>query len=86
MIWHLLNFVAPALCLGMLSAGVAKALWRRRLDAVSWISLSSWASAASAAALVAGLLAFGRDGRMATYALVALASSLGLWWGGMRRR
>jgi len=34
--------------------------------------------------LAAGLWAFGRDGKMATYAAMVLACALGLWWSGFR--
>jgi hypothetical protein len=35
---------------------------------------------------VAGLVAFGRDGRMATYGGMVLACALALWWAGFVRR
>ena len=35
---------------------------------------------------VAGLMVFEHDGKMATYAGMAVASALALWWMGFRRR
>jgi hypothetical protein len=85
-LWHLLNFFAPAACVALASALLAKLVWRRELAAVSWRQLTLWGSGAGAAALVGGLLVFGRDGKMATYAMVAAATSLALWWVGFLRR
>ena len=80
--WHLLNFFAPALGVGLLAPLFAKLLWRRELKNVSWTRLSFWASACSAAVLVAGLVAFGHDGKMATYAAMVAVCGLTLWWVG----
>ena len=80
--WHFANFLLPACGLGALSAGLAKLLWRRELAAVSWSRLAAPACLASAAVVVAGLLAWGRDGRMATYAAMVLACAFTLWWRG----
>ncbi|KNZ32476.1 MAG: hypothetical protein AD742_12080 [Methylibium sp. NZG] len=84
-LWHLLNFFAPALGVGLLAPAMAKLLWRRRLKPVAWLSLSLWTTAAAAAALLGGLVAFGRDGRMETYALLVLGSGAALWWAGFGR-
>jgi hypothetical protein len=80
--WHLANLLLPACALGALSAGLAKLLWRRELAAVDWRRLAAPACAASAAVVLAGLVAFGRDGRMATYAAMVLACAVTLWWRG----
>ena len=85
-LWHLLNFFAPALGIGTLAPAIAKLLWRRRLTSVSWRSLAGWATGSSVLALIAGLVVFGRDGRVATYGLMVLGSALGLWWAGFRGR
>lgn len=79
---HLLNLFLPALALGALSAGLAKLLWRRALSALSWARLAGPATAAASTVLLAGLLVFGRDGRMATYAAMVLACAITLWWRG----
>jgi len=80
--WHLLNFFAPAVGVGLLAGGLAKLLWRRELKGVAWARLAGWAAAASAAVLVAGLVVFGHDGKMATYAAMVTACALTLWWVG----
>ncbi len=85
-LWHALNFFAPAAGVALLAAGAAKLLWRRELAGVRWHRLALWAGLAGAAALVGGLVAFGRDGKMATYGALVAASALALWWVGFLRR
>ncbi|HET9821446.1 MAG TPA: hypothetical protein VFQ16_06445 [Burkholderiaceae bacterium] len=84
--WHIANFFAPALGVGTLASALCKLLWRRELAAVAWRRLALWATTGGAMASIAGLAAFGRDGRLATYALLVLASALALWWAGFVRR
>jgi hypothetical protein len=85
-LWHLLNFFAPALAVGVLAAALAKLLWRRELAAARFRRLAAWACAGAAAAAVAALLVFGRDGTVAGYALLVAASALALWWSAFVRR
>ena len=85
-LWHLLNLVAPAVGVGILASAMAKLLWWRRLKLVAWTSLSLWTTGVAAVALAAGLVIFGRDGRMTTYALMVLAGAVALWWAGFGRR
>ena len=87
-LWHLLNFFAPALGLGLLTSAMAKLLWRRSLKGASLKRLSLWATACSALALIAGLIVFGSDGKMLTYGAMVLVCALSLWWAGFgpRRR
>jgi hypothetical protein len=84
-LWHLLNFLGPAVGVGLLAAGLTKLAWWRALQAVPYWRLAAWAMAAGAVALVAGLLVFGRDGKMATYGLLVAAIAATLWWRGPRR-
>jgi hypothetical protein len=81
-LWHLLNFFAPAVGVGVIASALAKLLWRRDLKAVAWRRLSAWAIGAGALASVAGLVVFTRDGKMTTYAAMVVACALGLWWAG----
>jgi hypothetical protein len=81
-LWHLLNFAAPAIGVGAIAALAAKLVWRRELHRASGLRLAVWAALAGLAALVAGLLVFGRDGRMATYLMLVVASACALWWAG----
>jgi len=83
--WHLLNFFAPAFGVGLISASLAKLLWRRELKATAWRRLALWATAASALALVVALVLLGRDGTMLGYGAMLLSCSLALWWVGLRR-
>jgi hypothetical protein len=84
-LWHLLNFFGPAIGMGMIASALCKLLWWKALRAVAFRQLAVWAVAAGALALLAGLVAFGRDGRMATYGLLVLACAAALWWRGLRR-
>ncbi|HEY6132349.1 MAG TPA: hypothetical protein VIW70_00110 [Rubrivivax sp.] len=81
-LWHLLAFFTPAVGVGVLAALLAKVLWRSELAPVRWRRLACFATGAGALASIGGLLVFGRDGRMATYALLVVASALALWWAG----
>jgi hypothetical protein len=45
-----------------------------------------WPAAAGTAALIGGLVAFGRDGKMVTYAVLVAVSAVALWWVGFVRR
>lgn len=84
-LWHVLNLLAPALGLGLIAPALAKLLWRQDLRGVRWQVLARWTAAASALALLAGLVLTGRDGRMATYAAMVVAAALALWWRGWVR-
>ena len=84
--WHLLNlFAVPALT-GVLAATGAKLLWRRQLAPVGWRPLVVAGVGSCALVAVAGLVVFGRDGRMATYGAMVLACARTLWWRGWWRR
>jgi hypothetical protein len=83
-VWHLLNFFAPALAVGCLTALCARLFWRRSVRA-SLPRLAVWACLAGALGLVAALVLFGRDGKMAGYGLMVCGTALAVWWAGMRR-
>ena len=80
--WHLVNLFGAAVGVGMLSAAMAKLLWRRELSGVRLGRLAAWSCLAGAAVSLGGLMLFGRDGRMATYGAMTLACALALWWVG----
>ena len=89
LLWHVLNFFAPAAGMGLIAPTLAKLLWRRGLVGARWAWLAAWVTAASATVLLAGLMVFGRDGKMATYGAMVLACAATLWWFGFgagRRR
>ena len=82
--WHVLNFFAPALGIGMLAPTLAKLFWRAELRAVAWLRLVAVALGAAALALIGGLLVLGQDGRIATYTAMIAAAAVSLWWTGFR--
>lgn len=84
-IWHLLNFLAPAFGVGLTAAWLSKLIWRRELRNVAWPALAARAVMAGVAVLVAGLALSGRDGRMLTYAALVLVTAVVLWWHGFKR-
>ena len=81
-VWHVLNFFAPAAAVALLASGLAKLLWRQELKRVGWMRLAAWAGAGGAAVLIAGLVVFGHDGKVATYAAMIGVCALVLWWVG----
>ncbi len=83
--WHIANFFAPALVVGLLAAAVTKLMWRRELVAISWLQLAAWASAAMAGVSMLGLVIFEHDGKIITYAAMLVACAVALWWAGFRR-
>jgi hypothetical protein len=82
--WHLTNFFAPALFLGAFSTALTKAFWRRETGRRPFWRLWAVSSLACALTSVAGLVIFGRDGRIATYAAMVVACAVTLWWAGFR--
>jgi hypothetical protein len=78
--WHLLNFFTPALGVGLIVSTLTKLLWRRELKGISWMRLVGWCSALCSAALLAGLVCFGHDGKIATYLGLVAISALTLWF------
>jgi hypothetical protein len=84
-LWHLLGLFLPALASGALAAAAAKALWRVELSGIRWLRLALWSGGAGSLALLMGLVVFGRDGRMLSYAAMLMAAALALWWAGFVR-
>ena len=83
-----MNFFAPAVGVGLITSAFAKLLWRRELKSARWMRLALWATAGCALVLVAGLVVFGHDGKMATYVAMVCACGLTLWvvgFGPLRR-
>jgi len=81
---HLLNFAAPALVVGLLLAILAPVLYRKVPVAHSLRAQAAINFIAGLVALLVGLVFFGRDGKMATYAAMVLACAASQWWS-MRR-
>lgn len=83
-LWHLLNFFAPALGVGVLTAALARLVWWRELRRAGFTRLALWTVVGCAVGLLAALVIFGRDGKMAGYALMLVTGSTALWWAGLR--
>ena len=83
---HLLGFFWPALAVGGVTAALAKLVWRSDLRGASWARLAGWSAGACALASLAGLVVFGRDGMVATYGAMLLASALALMWAGFNEK
>ena len=87
---HLLNLVAPAAVVALLLVLLAS-FFSRFSSTKKPAAQSIWARAAiifivNLVVLVAGLLLFGNDGKMATYAALVLASATCQWLLGKRRK
>ncbi len=77
---HLLNFVAPAAVVAMLLWGLPR-LWPRARKS-RWATRRELAVlfGLGVAVLLAGLIVFGRDGKMLSYAALVLAQGSFAWW------
>lgn len=80
LIGHLLNFIAPAIGGALLLWGMPR-LWPK-VRAGRWTARQELLAlcALGVAVLLAGLVVFGRDGRMLTYAALVLAQGSLVWW------
>ena len=81
---HLLNFVAPAVCVGLFVALVAPVMYRKTPMSRSLRAQAVINVVAGLMALLVGLMFFGRDGKMVSYAAMVLACTASQWWA-MRR-
>jgi len=81
---HLLNFVAPALALAVLLPVFARMTGRGKASNRSFALQSGVNFVACLAVLIAGLWLGGRDGKMLTYAAMAVVCASTQW--AMRRR
>ena len=78
---HLANFMLPALAVGFLLALLAPWFSGKRPVARAIAVQGALNTVAGLATLVGGLLVFGNDGKMATYAALVLAVGTAQWWG-----
>jgi hypothetical protein len=85
---HLLNFAAPAAFLALLMVGLTALLpfskpkttvKAARLSRPSWRGQFAMVFTANMLVTVGGLVFFGHDGRLLTYAAMALAAALVQW-------
>jgi hypothetical protein len=77
---HLLNFIAPACGVGFLLSVLAPIFQRKMPFTRTTLAQAAMNSVAGVVALTGGLLFFGRDGKMASYALLVLACGTLQWW------
>ena len=80
---HLLNFLAPALVVALLLVLLGRLLARfwlpKRPSAQSIYGQAAIIFIVNTLVLVAGLVLFGNDGKMATYAAMVLTSAVCQW-------
>ncbi|MEY4882464.1 MAG: hypothetical protein RIS34_318 [Pseudomonadota bacterium] len=79
LIFHLFNFVAPALVVALLVGLCARFVMPNRGLAPVSIARIAINFIACLAVLLLGLWFFGRDGKMATYAVMVLVSATCQW-------
>jgi hypothetical protein len=77
---HLLNFIAPAWVVGFLLAAAAPLLMKKSRPHHSWLMQGAINSGANVLVLLAGLVLFGHDGKMATYAAMVLVCASSQWF------
>jgi hypothetical protein len=76
---HVANFLAPALVVALMLSLLprlrwGKARWRGFIQDTLWLTL------AGVSVLLAGLIWFGRDGKMATYAALVVVQGSAAWY------
>ena len=77
---HLLNFVAPALAVGLLMAFIAPFLMGKRASAGKRLAQAAMNFVVGVVVLSVGLVVFGHDGKMLSYAALVLAVASVQWW------
>jgi hypothetical protein len=83
-IWHLINFVLPALTLSLGLTAWGSYQYRRQTQ-ISWLWRWLVSALAGAAVLVAGLWMSGEDGKMSTYGALILVCATVEWAMQLRR-
>jgi hypothetical protein len=82
---HLVNFALPAVSLGVMVPLFSRLIWRKTAVKRPLKSQIVITSLACLAVLIAGLVIFSTDGKMATYgAMVTIAAICQLWHQGWR--
>ena len=76
---HLLNFVAPALGLGLLVTLAAQFFMKKRPPALTLPTQLAINIRANVVVLALGLWLTGRDGKMVSYAAMAVACATSQW-------
>ncbi|MGH8821525.1 MAG: hypothetical protein ACREWJ_09575 [Rhodoferax sp.] len=76
---QLLNFLAPALFVAVVTPLAARIFMRKQPAALSWWSQAAINFAVGATALIVGLWYFGNDGKMATYTALVAGCATSQW-------
>jgi len=76
---HLLNFVAPAFFVALLLALFGRLAFHRSATTMALWKQITVNFVVGVVVLVIGLVAFGNDGHMATYAALVLVCGIGQW-------
>lgn len=76
---HLLNFAAPAAAMALVLPLCARLMRPKAGAALAWRWQMALVFIAGLGALAAGLLLFGRDGKMLSYAALALVCATCQW-------
>lgn len=76
---HLLSFVAPALVVAVLMALLGRLVLPRPAPAAKWWVPVALNFLAGVLVLTGGLLFYGRDGKMATYAALVVVVATSQW-------
>ncbi len=80
LIFHLLNFAAPALVVALLTPLLARVFIRNTAPVHTLPAQVAINFIVCLAALLGGLWFFGHDGKMATYAALVLVCATSQWW------
>lgn len=77
---HLLNFAAPALLVACVLAFLAPVFIRNKALTRTRFAQTAINFVVGLLALLIGLVFFGRDGKMLSYAALVLACATSQWW------
>ncbi len=80
LIFHLLNFCAPAAFVALLMALASPIFMKKRPQVTVWRGQLAINFIVSLVVLLIGLVVFGRDGKMATYGALVVACASSQWW------
>ena len=80
LILHLLNFIAPAVFVALLMVLASPLLMKKRVQVPVRIKQFAINFVVCMAALLIGLVALGRDGKMVTYLVLAVCCATSQWW------
>ena len=77
---HVLNFLAPAAWMAVAMSLVSRIFKRNRPLKPSIRAMAAINFIVSVAALLLGLIVFGRDGKMASYLAMVVLCATSQWW------